>query len=158
MTQILRNGHELKSMQQFPGILPTAKQQVICCILNEDNFLKSRAANTMAQELFQLWTWSNVCTISKDCDFHDDQKITRDSQCTSVTEKLTPSEVKFQQKILYSYAPTISKRSGLDSDVVAKAGSETLFDDKSDYGPSQCSSQDLPLQIDDEDLHHNRSK
>ena len=64
MTQILRNGHELKSMQQFPGFLPTAKQ-VICRILNEDNFLKSRAANAVAQ-LFQLWTWSNVCTISKD--------------------------------------------------------------------------------------------
>ena len=51
MTQILRNEHELKSMQQFPGFLPTAKQ-VICRILNKDNFLNSGAANTLAQKYF----------------------------------------------------------------------------------------------------------
>ena len=91
-------------------------------------------------------------------DFHDDQKTIRDSKCTAVTQKLTPSEVMFKQKILYSYAPTISRRSGLDSDVVAKADTETLFGDKSNNVPSQCSSQDSPLRVDDEDLHHNRSK
>ena len=54
---------------------------------------------------------------SKDCDFHNDQKkTTRNSKCTAVTEKLTPGMVKFKQKILYSYAPTISKRSRLDLD------------------------------------------
>ena len=66
-------------------------------------------------------------------------------------EILAPSEVKFKEKISYSYAPTISKRSRLDSDVVAKADTVTLPDDHSDYGPSQCSSKDSPLQIDDED-------
>ena len=89
----------------------------------------------MAQELFQLWTWNDACSISGDSDFYNDQKTTRDSKCTAVTEKLTPSEVKFQQTILYSYTPTISKRSRLDLDVVAKADTETLFNDKFDYGP-----------------------
>ena len=46
----------------------------------------------------------------------------------------------------------------MDPDVIAKADTETLFDDKSDYGPSRCSSQVSLLQIDDEDLLHNRSK
>ena len=55
MTQILRSGQELKSMQQFFGFLTTTKQ-VICRILNEDMFLKSTAANTVVQQLFQLWT------------------------------------------------------------------------------------------------------
>ena len=95
---------------------------------------------------------------SNDCEFHNDQKTTRDSTCTAVTEKLTPSKVKFKQKILYFYGLTISKRSRLDSDVVATADTETLFDDKFDYSPSQCSSKVSPFQIDDKDLHHNRSK
>ena len=38
-------------MQQFLGFLPTTKQ-VICRVSNEDNFLKSKAANAVAQELF----------------------------------------------------------------------------------------------------------
>ena len=38
-------------MQQFLGFLPTAKQ-VICRVLKKDNFLKSKAADTVAQELF----------------------------------------------------------------------------------------------------------
>ena len=73
---------------------------------------------------------------SKHCDFHNDQKTTRGSTCTAVTEKLTPTEVKFKQKILYSYTPTISKRSRLDLDVFAKADTVTLSDDHCDYGPS----------------------
>ena len=41
VTQILRSGHELKSVQQFPpGVLPTT-QHVICRVSNEDNFLMS---------------------------------------------------------------------------------------------------------------------
>ena len=96
---------------------------------------------------------------SKDCGFHTDQKATRGSKCTAVTEKLTPSEVKFKQKISYFYAPIIiSKRSRLDSDVVVKADTVTLSDNDVNYGPSQCSSKDSPLQIDDEDLHYNRTK
>ena len=64
VTKILHCGHEFKSVQQFPpGFLPTTKQ-VICRVLNEVNFLKSEAANTVAQELVQLWTWCNVYTIS----------------------------------------------------------------------------------------------
>ena len=52
--QLLRSGHELKSLRQFtPGFLPTTQQE-ICRVLNEDNFLKSKAANTVAQELLQL--------------------------------------------------------------------------------------------------------
>ena len=66
VAQILRSGHKLKSMQQSLGFLPTTKQ-VICRVLNEDNFLKSKAANTVAQELFQLWTWCKVCTNSTSC-------------------------------------------------------------------------------------------
>ena len=46
----------------------------------------------------------------KDCGFHNDQKATKGSKCTAVTEKLLPSEVKFNQKISHSYAPTISKK------------------------------------------------
>ena len=45
VTQILRNGYEVKSLQQFPGFLPTTKQ-VICRVLNEGNFFKSKDANT----------------------------------------------------------------------------------------------------------------
>ena len=64
VTKTLHIGHEFKSLRQFPpGCLPTTKQ-VISRVLNEDNFLKSEAANTVAQELVQLWTWSNVYTIS----------------------------------------------------------------------------------------------
>ena len=64
VTKILHIGHEFKSFQQFPtGFLPTTKQ-VICRVLNEVNFLKSEAANTVAQELVQLWTGCNVYTIS----------------------------------------------------------------------------------------------
>ena len=37
---------------------------MICRVLNENNFLKSKAVNTVAQELFQLWTWCNADTIS----------------------------------------------------------------------------------------------
>ena len=59
--------------------------------------------------------------------------------------------MKFKQKILYSYAPTISERSRLDSDVFAKADTLTLSDDHSDYGSSQCPSKDSLLQIDDKD-------
>ena len=70
----------------------------------------------------------------------------------------TTTEVKFKQKILYSYDPTISKRSRLNSYVVAKADTETFFDDNTDYDPSQCSSKLSPLQIDDKDIHHNRFK
>ena len=44
------------------------------------------------------WKQRSFRTCSKDCDFHNDQKTTRDSKCTAVTEKLTPSEVKFKQK------------------------------------------------------------
>ena len=93
---------------------------------------------------------------SKDCGFHNDQKATRGSKCTAMTEKLAPSEVKFKQKISYFYAPIISKRSRLNSDVVVKADTVTLSHNHSDYDPSQCSSKDSSLQIDDEDLHHNR--
>ena len=40
-------------MQQFPsGFLLTTKQ-VIRRVLNEDNFLKFKVANTVAQKLFQ---------------------------------------------------------------------------------------------------------
>ena len=88
---------------------------------------------------------------SKDCGFHYDQKATRGSKCSAVTEKLTPSEVKFKQKISHFYAPIISKRSGLDSDVVVEADTVTLSDYHSDYGLSQCFSKDSPLQIDDKD-------
>ena len=95
---------------------------------------------------------------SKDCGFHNDQKATRGSKCAAVTEKLTPSEVKFKQKISYFYAPIISKKSRLDSDVVVKADTVTLSVDDSDYDPSQRPSKDSPLHIDDENLHHNRSK
>ena len=64
VTKILRSGHEFKSLQQFPpDFLPTTKQ-VICRVLNEANFLKSEAANAVAQELVQLWTCCNVYTIS----------------------------------------------------------------------------------------------
>ena len=64
VTKTLHSGHEFKSWRQFPpGYLPTIKQ-VICRILNEDNFLKYEVANIVAQELVQLWTWSNVYTIS----------------------------------------------------------------------------------------------
>ena len=94
---------------------------------------------------------------SKYCDFHNDQKTTRGSKCTAVTEKLTPSELKFKEKVLYSYAPTLSERSRLDSGVFAKADTVTLSDDHFDYGP-QCPSKDSLLEIDDEDLRHNRSK
>ena len=97
------------------------------------------------------------------CDFvhfcHKVAKVSRpEIQNALQRPKNSPSEVNIKQKILYSYAPTISKRSRLDSDVVAKKDTEALFDDDSDYGSSQCSSKDSPLQIDDEDLHHNRSK
>ena len=95
---------------------------------------------------------------SKDCGFHNDQKATRGSKCNAVTKKLTPSEVKCKQKISYFYAPIIGKRSRLDSDVVVKADTVTLSDNHSEYGLSQCFSKDSPLQIDDEDLHHNRTK
>ena len=95
---------------------------------------------------------------SKDCGFHNNHKATRGSKCTAVTENLAPSEVKFKQKISYFYIPRISKRSRLDSDVVVKADTATLSDNHSDYDLSQCSSKDSPLQIDDEDLHHNRTK
>ena len=84
---------------------------------------------------------------SKDCGFHNDQKATRGSKCTAVTEKLTPCEVKFKQKISYFYAPIISKRSRLDSDVVFTADTVTLSDNHSDYGSSQCSSKDSPTKI-----------
>ena len=99
-----------------------------------------------------------LCKCSKDCGFHNDQKTTRGSKCTAGTEKLTPSEVKFKQKISYFSAPVINKRSGLDSDVVVKADTVTLSDNHSDHGPSQCSSKDSLLHIDDKDLHHNRTK
>ena len=95
---------------------------------------------------------------SEDCGFHYDQKATRGSKCPAVTKKLTPSEVKFKQKISYFYAPIISKRSRLDSDVVVKADTVTLSNNHSNYGPSQRSSKNSPLQIDDEDLLHNRTK
>ena len=73
-----------------------------------------------------------ICMRSKDCDFHNVQKTTRDSKSVlQCLKKLTPCEVKFKQKILCSYAPTISKRSRLDSDVVAKANTVTLSDDHS---------------------------
>ena len=91
---------------------------------------------------------------SKDCGFHNDHKATGDSKCTAVTEKLTPSEVKFKQKISHFCVPIISKRSRLDSDVVVKADTVTLSNNHSDYDPSQCSSKDSPLQIDDEDLFY----
>ena len=99
----------------------------------------------------------------KDCDFHNDQKTVYQRfkmYDTAVTEKLTPSEVKFKQKILYSYAPTISKRSRLDSDVpvIAKADTATLSDDNYDYRFSQCPLKDSLLQIDDEHLCHNHYK
>ena len=83
---------------------------------------------------------------SKDFGFHD-QKATRGSKCIAVTEKLTPSEVKFKQKISYFYGPIISKRSRLDSDVVVKAGTVTLSDNHSDCGPSQCSSKNWPFRL-----------
>ena len=35
---------------------------------------------------------------SKDCGFHNDQKATRGSKCTAVTEKLTPCEVSSSKK------------------------------------------------------------
>ena len=37
---------------------------MISRVLIEDNFLKSKGANTVAQELFQLWTGCTVYTIS----------------------------------------------------------------------------------------------
>ena len=37
-------------MQQFLGFLPTTKQ-VICRVLNDVNFLKSKAVSSVAQEL-----------------------------------------------------------------------------------------------------------
>ena len=95
---------------------------------------------------------------SKDCGFRNNQKATRGSKCTAVTEKLTSSEVKFKQKISYFYAPIISKRSRLDSDVVVKVDTVTLPENHSDYDPSQCSSKDSPLHIDDADVHNNRTK
>ena len=226
VTKILHSGHEFKSLQQFPpGFLPTTKQ-VICRVLNEVNFLKSEAANTVAQELVQLWTWCNVYTISissvvrkiqelikefstldrypkakrgttflkkeaifvekldhlfdifcedkrqrrileaahglrmcsKDYEFYNNQKTTRISKCTSVLEKLTPSDVKFKQKHLYSEAPTTSKISRLDSDAVANTDIATLSDDQSVSAASQCPSENSLAQIDEEDLQQNRSR
>ena len=66
--------------------------------------------------------------------------------------------MEFKKKTMYSYAPTISRRSQLDSNVVAKADTVTLSDDHSNHDPSQCPSKDSLLEIDDEDLRHNRSK
>ena len=65
--------------------------------------------------------------------------------------------MKCRQKNLYSDAPTTSKRSRLDANVVANTDAVTLSDDHSDSGP-QCPSEDSLVQIDDEDLHQNRSK
>ena len=75
VTQIVRSGHELKSLLQF-GFLPTT-MQVMCRVVNEDNFLKSKAANTVAQDLFQLWTWCNVYTISTSCVVSKVQELVR---------------------------------------------------------------------------------
>ena len=65
-------------------------------------------------------------------------------------EKLTHSVVKFKQRNLDFEAPTTSKRSRLDSDVVANIDAVTLSDNHSDSGPSQCPSEDSLVQIDDE--------
>ena len=64
-------------MQQFLGLLPTTKR-MIYRVLNEDNFLKSKAVNTVAQEIFQLWTWCNVCTISISCVVRKGQELLRE--------------------------------------------------------------------------------
>ena len=223
VTKILHSGHEFKSLLQFPpGFLSTTKQ-MICRVLNEVNFLKSEAANTVAQELVQLWTWCNAYTISissvirkiqesikefsnldrypnakrgttflkreaifvekldylfdifcedkrqrrileaahgrricsKDYEFYNNQKTTRISKCTSVLEKLTPSDVKFKQKHSYSEAPTTSR---LDSDAVANTDIATLSDEQSVSAASQCSSENSLAQIDEEDLQQNRSR
>ena len=46
----------------------------------------------------------------------------------------------------------------MDSDVVANADAVTSSDDHSDSDPSQCPSEDSPVQTDNKDLHQNRSK
>ena len=74
---------------------------------------------------------------SKDYEFYNDQKTTRVSKCTSVVEKLTPSDVKFKLKHWYSEAPTTSKISRLDSDAVANTDIATLSDDQSVCDASQ---------------------
>ena len=93
---------------------------------------------------------------NEDCDFLNDQKTTSGAKWTAVTEKLTPTVVKFKQIILHSYALTICKRSRLYSDVFAKTDTVALSDGHFDYGPFQCPSIDSLFQIDDEDLHRNR--
>ena len=95
---------------------------------------------------------------SKDYEFYNNQKTTKISKCTSVLEKLTPSDVKFKQKHLYSEAPTTSKISRLDSDAVANTDIATLSDDQSVSAASQCPSENSLAQIDEEDLQQNRSR
>ena len=64
-------------MQQFLGFLPKTKQ-VICGVLKEENFLKSEAADTVAQEFFQLRTWCNICTVSTSCVVRKVQELVRE--------------------------------------------------------------------------------
>ena len=86
------------------------------------------------------------------------RKTSKNALCTSVLEKLTPSDVKFKQKHLYSEAPTTIKISRLDSDGVANTDIATLSDDQSVSAASQCLSENSLAQIDEEDLQQNRSR
>ena len=95
---------------------------------------------------------------SKDYEFYNNQKTTGISKCTSVLEKLTPSDVKFKQKHSYSEAPTTSKISRLDSDAVANTDITALSDDQFVSAGSQCPSENSLAQIDEEDLQQNCSR
>jgi len=65
LTKILHSGNVFHSKEKSPSEKLPTKRDVIERFLNEENFLQQSATGVVANELINIWIFSNVYPVNK---------------------------------------------------------------------------------------------